>query len=66
MGMLQELATKDDSDSISLLVQRVEAASMMGNDFRVWIIPLLFELFGIIFSREEFIGTHRLQLSRLR
>merc|ERR1719380_525765 len=32
VGMLQELATKDDSDSISLLAQRVEAASMMGED----------------------------------
>merc|ERR1719454_1183919 len=32
VGMLQELATKDDADSISLLAQRIEAASMMGED----------------------------------
>merc|ERR1719515_389168 len=32
VNLLQQLATKDDSDSISLLAQRVEAASMMGED----------------------------------
>merc|ERR1719198_1379970 len=30
--MLQDLATKDNSDSLSFLAQRVEAASMMGED----------------------------------
>merc|ERR1719506_1602398 len=30
--MLQALATKDDSDTLSLLAQRVEAASMLGED----------------------------------
>jgi len=32
VAMLQALATKDNSDSISLLADRVEAASMMGED----------------------------------
>merc|ERR1719375_783903 len=32
VGLLQELATKDDSDALSLLAQRVEAASMLGED----------------------------------
>merc|ERR1719395_42947 len=32
VNMLQELATKDDNNAISLLADRVEAASMMGED----------------------------------
>ena len=32
VNMLQALATKDDSNAISLLADRVEAASMMGED----------------------------------
>merc|ERR1719352_1228219 len=32
VNLLQQLATKDNSDALSLLAQRVEAASMMGED----------------------------------
>merc|ERR550537_549922 len=32
VGLLQELATKDNSDALSLLADRVQAASMMGED----------------------------------
>jgi hypothetical protein len=32
VNLLQSLATKDNSDALSLLAQRVEAASMMGED----------------------------------
>merc|ERR1719506_2315076 len=44
VGLLQELATKDGSDAISLLAQRVEAASMMGEDLFAKIKGLISEM----------------------